>query len=251
MVREDIREFLGREPEEAVDPELAVSQGAAIQAGIINDEILPENSIVMTDVNPYSLGVRTFNGFSNDCMSVIIRRNSTIPSVKKDTFAPSADYQESVKVDVYQGESDIASHNHFLGTFTVNGVPPRKAGKEKVSIEFSYDLNGMLKVTAMLLSTGKEASIDIDMLRSKKKKDKAVNWEKSPIARRFKRSIRETEKLLKSDELEALPFEKETIDEMLHELKEAVAEGDEERALELDEELFDLMNDLLEDEDEP
>lgn len=166
-VSKDIRDFLNIIPEPAVDPDLAVAEGAAIQAGIIGGVIDNESSLVFTDVNPYSLGIRTVYGITNDHMSVLIRRNTTIPVTKKDTFRTTYDYQNKVDIEVYQGESEIASHNHFLGSFHIKDVPERKAGREKIEVDFSYDLNGMLRVEAIVLSTGRKASIDIDMIHAR------------------------------------------------------------------------------------
>ncbi|MBQ7565355.1 MAG: Hsp70 family protein [Lachnospiraceae bacterium] len=167
LVSKDIQAFLNITPQTAVDPDLAVAEGAAIQAGIIEGSINSEESFVFTDVNPYSLGIRTFNGISMDHMSVLIRRNTTIPVTKRDTFRTTFDYQDEVVIEVYQGESDIASHNHFLGSFHMRDIPEKKAGREKLNVEFAYDLNGMLKVSAVVLSTGQKASIDIDMVHAK------------------------------------------------------------------------------------
>ena len=99
-----------------------------------------------------------------DSMSVIIPRNVTIPSAKEKTYYTFSDYQTEARVKVYQGESQIASSNHFLGEFELSGIPPKRSGKESIRIRFSYDLNGILDVRGTVVSTGQEASIRINMM---------------------------------------------------------------------------------------
>lgn len=142
MISRDLENYLKKEPSRAVNPDYAVAEGASIQAGIIEGSISGEDSLVMTDVNPYTLGIRTLSDFSMNYMSVIIPRNVTIPTVRKDSFCTSADYQPEAKIEVYQGESDDVRKNHFLGEFIISEIPLKPAGEEKVEVEFAYDLNG-------------------------------------------------------------------------------------------------------------
>ena len=203
IVAKDIAQFLNIEPMPAVNPDYAVAQGAAIQAGIIEGSILPEDSILMTDVNPYTLGVRTLDYMTDDRMSVIIPRNVTIPTTRSHVYQTSFDSQTEAHIEVYQGESAIATSNHFLGDFMVQGIPPKAAGKEKLQIEFSYNLNGMLEVRATVVSTGEEASITINMMQQSDADNEhdRINvdgWKDSPHAKQFKTVIRRAERELKA-----------------------------------------------------
>lgn len=114
-------------------------------------------------------------------MSVIIPRNTTIPVTKKELYYTSWDNQTSALIEVFQGESSTASHNHCLGTFHIEGIPSRRAGLEKIEVSFSYNLNGMLNVEAYIPSTGNAAKITIDMLNQDDKKEQRIdvsNWKK-------------------------------------------------------------------------
>ena len=158
LVAKDIEEYLHMEPAQAVNPDYAVAEGAAIQAGIIEGSIHQEDSIIITDVNPYTLGIRVVDDFSMDRMAVVIPRNVTIPVTRSETYFTSTDYQTVAHIEVYQGESTMASRNHFLGDFEIHGIPSKKAKAERINVEFSYNLNGMLNVKATIPSTGADAS---------------------------------------------------------------------------------------------
>lgn len=177
----------------------------------------------MTDVNPYTLGVRTNDDGRGDHMSVVIPRNVTIPTTRTERYHTSGDYQTEILVEVYQGESMIASHNHPLGQFRIRDVPPKRAGEEKLDISFSYDLNGLLKVSAKLLSTGAEKFIEIDMTGEHEQKTEPdlTKWKEATGAKAYRTVIRTAERLLlKKDELsEFLAYE---IRETLEELKTAL-----------------------------
>ena len=227
MVASDIERYLGEPPISAVDPDYAVAQGTAIMAGIISGKMDDETGLVMTDVNPFTLGVRTANGDDNDHMSVVIPRNTTIPVTRTEGYTTSGDYQTEAKIEVYQGESEIASHNHFLGEFTIGGIPPRPAGREKLSVTFAYDLNGLLNVTATLVSTGKNASIEIDMGR-KARRD-VSGWKDAEGAKAYRTLIRTAERMLKRDDL-AVGM-RERIEDMVYRLKVALLDGDDAKAL--------------------
>ena len=196
MVARDILDYLGKEPVHAVHPDYAVAEGAAIQAGIISGEIDPAEGLILTDVNPYTLGILTNDDGSGDCMSVVIPRNVTIPVTRTERYCTAYNYQTSVLVEVYQGESRIASHNHPLGKFRVRDIPARPAGSEQLDVRFSYDLNGLLKVTAILLSTGQEKSIEIDMVGSKEQTRDLSAWKDAPGAKAYRAVIRTAERLL-------------------------------------------------------
>ena len=224
MVARDVFDYLGKEPHHAVHPEYAVAEGAAVQAGIISGEIDPADGLIMTDVNPYTLGVRSFDGEDDDHMSVVIPRNVTIPVTRTERYATCSDYQTEVIVEVYQGESRIATHNHQLGKFSIHEVPPRPAGTEKLDISFSYDLNGLLKVSAILLSTGTEKGIEIDMTKGPEKKRDLSIWKNAEGAKAYRTLIRTSERLLSGNE----PIPQElcvSLQEALDKLKTALIDG--------------------------
>lgn len=229
IIKEDIAKYLGKEPVQAVDPDYAVAEGAAIQAGILSGEIDQDESIVITDVNPYTLGVRVATYDSFDYMSVIIPRNTTIPVTRKEEYCTAWDGQTEAIIEVFQGESSTASNNHCLGTFHIGGIPKRKARQEKIDIEFSYNLNGMLNVSATIVSTGKAADITIDMLDIDREFDEepridVSNWRDSDIAGDFRTIIRRCEKWMSSKKVSK--EDKEEAEEYLYLLKKAIIEED-------------------------
>lgn len=225
MVKKDVEKFMEKAPLAALNPDYAVAQGAAIQAGLIEGTLDRKNSIFMTDVNPFSLGIRAFDGISYDNMSVIIPRNITIPTTKSDLFTTHHDRQTCVCVEVYQGESKDVKENHFLGEFLINGIPPKKAGKEKLEIKFSYNINGILEVKAVVVSTNREAGITINMNESDKEQRRDVSgWKNSTYAKEFRTIIRWIEKQGKKDP------DNDWYEEELYRLKLAILEEDYDQA---------------------
>lgn len=245
LVTKDIRAFLNMEPSLSVNPDYAVAEGAAIQAGIIQGSIRQEDSIMMTDVNPYTLGVRVTDWLTDDSMGVVIPRNVTIPATRNQVYSTGADYQDTARIEVYQGESDIASHNHFLGEFLIQGIPRKAAGIEKIGVEFTYNLNGMLEVRASILSTGKQAGIQINMMEEEGEEEiiDVRNWKDSPYAKQFRAIVRRAEKLLQNPETHRDPLWAEDLEDSLYELKAALVREDLEGAKEAEEELMDMLAD--------
>jgi molecular chaperone DnaK len=166
MVRALVAEYFGKEPRGGVDPDEAVALGAAIQAGLKTGAISAQTGIMITDVCPFTLGVAVSTSAGSQQLdgmfSPIIPRNSTIPLSRTETYATVGENQRQVDVRVYQGDSRLVRNNVFLANYSVEGVPPGPAGREKVAITFTYDVNGILKVTTKIVSTGKEASITVD-----------------------------------------------------------------------------------------
>ncbi len=247
VVAKDIERYLGIMPEQAVNPDYAVAQGAAIQAGLIQGTIREEDSIMMTDVNPYTLGIRVMDGMTDDRMSIIIPRNVTIPTTRSQIYYTSWDYQTEAHIEVYQGESAIASHNHFLGNFAVQQIPAKTAGSEKIGVEFSYDMNGMLGVKATILSTGADASIKINMMENAETAEEHVDiskWKEASGAKQFRTIIRRAEKALKDAKIQYEPFLEEELEESLYALKKALVTENPEAAKEAEEELLDLLDEF-------
>lgn len=247
LVAKDIKNYLNIEPSKAVNPDYAVAEGAAIQAGIIQGSIHRENSVIITDVNPYTLGIRVMDALTDDRMSVVIPRNVTIPVTRRQVYYTSWDNQTEAHIEVYQGESSIASSNHFLGDFIVKQIPAKKAGSERIGVEFSYNMNGMLEVKASILSTGKAASIQINMLEEPEHDDDRVDvskWKEAPGASEFRTIIRRCEKVLKNPKIKSNPYLGEDIEDCLYELKASLLENDLDNAHATEEALMDLLDEF-------
>jgi molecular chaperone DnaK len=165
LVRSLLAETFGKEPEKRANPDEAVALGAAIQAGLKVGTISAATGIMITDVAPFTLGVETQSRAGshavNGVFSAIIERNSTIPIERTETYATTVDGQDKVTIRVFQGESRFTKHNVYLDEYTIEGVPKAPAGREKIAVTFAYDINGILKVTTKIASTGKEAHLAI------------------------------------------------------------------------------------------
>ncbi len=228
MIARDIEAFFGKEPTVAVHPDFAVATGAAIQAGIISGEIDPSESLVMTDVAVFTLGVRAGDWTENfDLMSPIIQRNTTIPVSRTQRYYTSAPGQRQALVEVYQGESRSVSHNHFLGEFLVKGIPEADAGEEAIDVTFAYDMNALLKVTAVIASNGEKAEMEINLMEKKEKLDLS-KWKDAPHAREYRTLIRRAERILSQndDETDGRMIE---IRRCVDRLKEALIREDDEK----------------------
>jgi molecular chaperone DnaK len=146
--------FGGKEPHKGVNPDEVVAVGAAIQGGVLGGEV---KDILLLDVTPLSLGVETLGGV----MTVLISRNTTIPTRKSEVFSTAADNQPSVEIHVLQGERKMAPDNRTLGKFHLMGIPPAPRGMPQVEVTFDIDANGILNVSAKDLATNKEQKITI------------------------------------------------------------------------------------------
>jgi len=153
-VQQLVKNLLGREPNQTVNPDEVVAVGAAIQAGVLGGEV---TGILLLDVTPLSLGVETLGGV----MTKIIPRNTTIPTKKSEVFSTAVDGQTNVEIHVLQGEREFANDNKSLGTFRLDGIPPAPRGVPQIEVVFDIDANGILNVTAKDKGTGKEQSISI------------------------------------------------------------------------------------------
>jgi molecular chaperone DnaK len=153
-VQQMCKEIFGKEPNKSVNPDEVVAAGAAIQGGVLTGAV---KDILLLDVTPLSLGVETLGGV----MTVLIPRNTTIPSSRKETFTTAADGQTSVQIKVYQGEREFAKDNRILGEMDLSGIPPAPRGTPQIEVEFSIDANGILTVTATDKASGKKADIKI------------------------------------------------------------------------------------------
>jgi len=149
-----VRQMLGKEPNQSVNPDEVVAVGAAIQAGVLAGEV---KDILLLDVTPLSLGVETLGGV----MTKMIPRNTTIPTKKTEVFSTAVDNQTNVEIHVLQGEREFARDNKSLGTFRLDGIPPAPRGVPQIEVTFDIDANGILNVTAKDKASGKAQSITI------------------------------------------------------------------------------------------
>jgi molecular chaperone DnaK len=153
-VQQLVQNLFGKEPHRGVNPDEVVAIGAAIQAGVLRGEV---KDVLLLDVTPLSLGVETQGGV----MTVLIPRNTTIPTSKTETFTTAADGQTSVEVHVLQGERPMASENKSLGRFILDGILPAPRGVPQIEVTFDIDANGILNVSARDKATGKEQRVVI------------------------------------------------------------------------------------------
>jgi molecular chaperone DnaK len=154
LVQELVTKFFGKEPHKGVNPDEVVAIGAAVQGGVLGGEV---QDVVLLDVTPLSLGVETLGSV----MTVMIPRNTTIPTQKKEIYSTASDSQTSVEIHVLQGERAEARYNRTLGKFHLEGLPPAPRGVPKVEVTFDIDANGILSVTAKDMATGKDQKITI------------------------------------------------------------------------------------------
>ncbi|NQV27182.1 MAG: molecular chaperone DnaK [Rhodopirellula sp.] len=155
MVQAFVKELFGREPHKGVNPDEVVAVGAAIQGGIISGEV---TDVVLMDVTPLSLGIETEGGV----LTVLIERNTTIPTTKSEIFSTAADNQPAVTVTVFQGERPMARDNRQLGQFNLDGIPPSPRGVPQIEVTFDIDVNGILNVSAKDKASGKTQNVRIE-----------------------------------------------------------------------------------------
>jgi molecular chaperone DnaK len=235
-VQDLVKKILGKNPNYSINPDEAVSVGAAIQGAVISGDV---KDVVLLDVTPLTLGIETLG----EVMTPLIQRNTTIPTTKSQVFSTASDSQPAVDIVVYQGERPMARDNKLLGHFKLDGIKPAKRGTPRIEVTFSIDVNGIVKVSAKDLDSQKEQHITISgtsglskeeierMVKEAEANKEADDKRKEEVelknkAEQFINSINQTLEE-KGDKID--PKQKEETVKLKEELEQAIKDNDYEK----------------------
>ena len=233
IIAETIKKELGMEPSKGVNPDEVVAMGAAIQGGVLTGDV---NDIVLLDVTPLSLGIETLGGVC----TVLIPRNTTIPTSKSQIFSTAADNQPAVDIHILQGERPMAADNKTLGNFQLTNIPAAPRGVPQIEVTFDIDANGIVNVKAKDLGTNKEQSItitsstnlsddEIDKMVKEAEANKAADEkrkEEADTKNEAEQLIFMTEKSIKDLGDKVDEKDKEEAEDLIKDLKEAMDKND-------------------------
>ncbi|MBK9150084.1 MAG: molecular chaperone DnaK [Saprospiraceae bacterium] len=227
-IQQAVEEFFGKKPNKSVNPDEVVALGAAVQGGVLSGDV---KDVLLLDVTPLSLGIETMG----NVFDVVIEANSTIPTKKTKTYSTAADNQPSVEIHILQGERPMARDNRTVGRFILDGIPPAPRGVPQIEVTFDIDANGILKVSAKDLGTGKEQNIRIEASTglsqeeiAKMKAEAAANAEADKQARERAEKLNAADSLIFQSEKQLkeigdkIPGDKKSaIESALSELRDA------------------------------